>query len=127
MNDPRESNCYNKAYTVDLLGNVVGGSPCIYNNQSIDLLEQVAVASIKKGEPVWFGCEVTKRFASKQGIEDLTMQVQKFHIFECCIICAVLDFGSYCFKTAMTTHLCSAPMSTSGSAKGSDCCTENHV
>lgn len=73
VHDPRETNSYGKAYTVDLLGNTVGGRMTIYNNQPIELLMQVAVESITKGEPVWFGCEVAKRFAAKQGIEDLTM------------------------------------------------------
>jgi bleomycin hydrolase len=27
--------------------------------------------SIKAGESVWFGCEVSKRFSSKLGLEDL--------------------------------------------------------
>jgi aminopeptidase C len=30
---------------------------------------------LKNGDPVWFGCEVSKRFAGKQGIEDLEMWV----------------------------------------------------
>lgn len=29
--------------------------------------------SLKNGEPVWFGCEVSKRFAAKQGIQDLNV------------------------------------------------------
>jgi len=58
---------------VDTLNNVVGGARIIYNNQPIELIESLAAASIKKGEPVWFGCEVAKRFAAKQGIEDLTI------------------------------------------------------
>lgn len=28
---------------------------------------------MKNGEPVWFGCEVSKRFAAKQGIQDLNV------------------------------------------------------
>jgi len=35
------------------------------------------VQSITGGEPVWFGCEVAKRFAAKQGIEDLTIHDYK--------------------------------------------------
>lgn len=33
----------------------------------------LVTTSLKNGEPVWFGCEVSKRFAAKQGIEDLTI------------------------------------------------------
>lgn len=73
MTDPRPANKYNEMYTVDYLGNVVGGRPVMYNNQPVELLMEMVAASIKKGEPIWFGCEVSKRFAVKLGIEDLTM------------------------------------------------------
>lgn len=73
VNDPRPSNPYNNAFTVAFLGNMIGGRQIIYNNQPIDLLMQLAATSIKNNEPVWFGCEVSKRFANKAGIEDLTM------------------------------------------------------
>ncbi|XP_036341939.1 bleomycin hydrolase-like, partial [Rhagoletis pomonella] len=71
VNDPRPSSMYDQTYTVDCLGNVVGGRPVLYNNQQVEKLLQLVVASLKAGEAVWFGCEVSKRFASKQGIEDL--------------------------------------------------------
>lgn len=69
--DPRASNVYGQAYTVEYLGNVVGGRPVLYNNQPVELLMELVAASLKNGDPVWFGCEVSKRFAAKQGIEDL--------------------------------------------------------
>lgn len=71
VTDPRPTNPYGRAYTVDYLGNVVDGRPVIYNNQPVELLMKLAAESIKCHEPVWFGCEVAKRFAGKQGIEDL--------------------------------------------------------
>lgn len=73
VNDPRDLHPYGKLYTVDMLGNTVEGRMTIYNNQPIELLMKVASDSISSGEAVWFGCEVSKRFAAKQGIEDLTM------------------------------------------------------
>ncbi|XP_065362716.1 bleomycin hydrolase [Calliphora vicina] len=73
VTDPRPSSKYNQAYTVDCLGNVVDGRPVLYNNQPVEILLQMVVASIKAGEPVWFGCEVSKRFAPRQGIEDLNV------------------------------------------------------
>jgi len=73
VTDPRPTNPFGKIYTVDCLGNMVGGRLCIYNNQPVDLLMELAAKSIKDGEPVWFGCEVSKRFASKQGIQDLNI------------------------------------------------------
>ncbi|KAL5278305.1 BLMH family protein [Megaselia abdita] len=71
VTDPRPTNPFNFTYTVDCLGNVVGGRPVLYNNQAPELLMTMVQNSITDGEPVWFGCEVSKRFASKQGIEDL--------------------------------------------------------
>ncbi|KAI4454906.1 bleomycin hydrolase [Holotrichia oblita] len=71
VTDPRPANEYGKAYTVDCLGNVVGGRKCIYNNQRVGTLLDLAAQSIREGDAVWFGCEVGKRFAGKQGIQDL--------------------------------------------------------
>ncbi|KRT81702.1 Peptidase, partial [Oryctes borbonicus] len=71
VTDPRPANEYGKAYTVDCLGNVVGGRKCIYNNQRVETLLELTAQSIKEGDAVWFGCEVGKRFAGKQGIQDL--------------------------------------------------------
>lgn len=62
-----------QAYTVDCLGNVVDGRPVLYNNQPVEVLLEMVASSIKANEPVWFGCEVSKRFAGKQGIEDLNV------------------------------------------------------
>uniref|UniRef100_A0ABD2W3X4 Bleomycin hydrolase n=1 Tax=Trichogramma kaykai TaxID=54128 RepID=A0ABD2W3X4_9HYME len=71
VNDTRPSNKFDEIYTVDCLGNMVGGKPTIYNNQPAQLLMEFCAESIKNNEPVWFGCEVSKRFVSKLGIQDL--------------------------------------------------------
>ncbi|XP_008205982.1 bleomycin hydrolase isoform X1 [Nasonia vitripennis] len=71
VTDPRTTNPFGKIYTVDCLGNVVGGRPTIYNNQPPELLMKLCAESIKNNEPVWFGCEVSKRFSGKAGIEDI--------------------------------------------------------
>lgn len=39
----------------------------------VELLIDLVATSLKNGEPVWFGCEVSKRFAAKQGIQDLNV------------------------------------------------------
>lgn len=71
VTDPRPTNPFEKLYTLDCLGNVWGGGPVLYNNQAPELLIKLCVDSIKNNEPVWFGCEVSKRYASKQGLNDL--------------------------------------------------------
>jgi len=72
VSDPRLDNPYDKLYTVEYLGNMVGGKPVLYINQSIDKLKEYAAASIRDGEAVWFGCDV-RQFLSwkKYGMEDL--------------------------------------------------------
>jgi len=71
VTDPRPSNPPGATYTVDCLGNVLGGKPTVYNNQPVETLIEIAAKSIQSGEPVWFGCEIGKHTASKQGILDL--------------------------------------------------------
>lgn len=71
VTDPRPNNPYDKLYTVDCLGNVVGGKTTRYNNQPVELLMKLCAESIKNNEPVWFGCDVNKRLVDKQGIHDV--------------------------------------------------------
>uniref|UniRef100_A0A671NTJ1 Bleomycin hydrolase n=1 Tax=Sinocyclocheilus anshuiensis TaxID=1608454 RepID=A0A671NTJ1_9TELE len=73
VNDPRPQNPYGKLYSVEFLGNMVGGRRTLYNNQSIELLKKAAADSIKSGEAVWFGCDVGKHFHSKLGINDMNV------------------------------------------------------
>ncbi len=42
MSDPRPSHPYGRTYSIDCLGNVIGGKPVIYNNQPIDALITLA-------------------------------------------------------------------------------------
>lgn len=71
VTDPRPSNPYGQLYTIDYLGNVVGGRPTLYNNQPPQLLMELCAESIKHNEAVWFGCDVNKRMMTKQGIQDI--------------------------------------------------------
>ena len=49
-NDPRPANAYDKLYTVQYLGNVIGGNKTLYINQPIEKLKEAASASIKDNE-----------------------------------------------------------------------------
>lgn len=42
-------------YTVQRLGNVVGGRPVLYVNTEIDILKNVAIDLLQRNIPVWFG------------------------------------------------------------------------
>ncbi|RVE53932.1 hypothetical protein evm_001335 [Chilo suppressalis] len=71
VSDPRESNPFGQLYTLQCLGNVLGGRQTAYNNQPIETLIKAVRDSIVGGEAVWFGCEVSKRFERKHGLTDL--------------------------------------------------------
>lgn len=74
ISDPRPDNRYGKLYTLDMLNNMAGGRKVLYNNQPIEVLIKAAQESIvTRGEPVWYGCQVSKRFSDKLGLEDLKM------------------------------------------------------
>jgi bleomycin hydrolase len=67
---PQPSKEFHQLYTIQYLGNVLGGRKIRYLNVEIELLKQTAIAMIKKGEPVWFGCDVGKGLERELGILD---------------------------------------------------------
>jgi bleomycin hydrolase len=64
VNDPRPSSPLEATFTVDYLGNVVGGPPVTYLNVEVQLIKDIAAATIQGGEPVWFGCDVGKMMSN---------------------------------------------------------------
>ncbi|KAI8984612.1 peptidase C1B, bleomycin hydrolase [Mycotypha africana] len=68
INDPR--NAYNKLYTVDRLGNIVGGGPIRYINTTSENQKQLAVNVLKSNRPVWFGCDVGQFSNNELGAMD---------------------------------------------------------
>ncbi len=70
VHDPRESSPYGRTFTVEHLGNVVGGEIVKYLNVEIDLMKEVAMKTLVDGEPVWFGCDVGKMMRRDLGVWD---------------------------------------------------------
>lgn len=70
VHDPRPGHELNKTYTVQYLGNVIGGKPVTYLNVDVDLMKDLARESIEGGEPVWFGCDVGKMMHRSLGLWD---------------------------------------------------------
>ncbi|MDI6733507.1 MAG: C1 family peptidase [Planctomycetota bacterium] len=68
INCPTRDKPYHKMYTLQYLGNMVGGKIIRYLNVDIDTLKNTAVRMIRKGEPVWFGCDVGKMLYREGGI-----------------------------------------------------------
>ncbi|AMM21921.1 aminopeptidase [Frondihabitans sp. PAMC 28766] len=67
VDDPRSAHAKGEALTVANLGNVRGGSEVRYVNAPIEVMKQLAAASIVQGEPVWFGCDVGQQVLRKEG------------------------------------------------------------
>lgn len=103
VSDPRPEHCYGKLYTIDLLGNVLGGEVTSYNNQPIEMLMEMTVASIKAGQPVWFGCDVSKRYAMKPGVEDLFIHDFKT-LLDVDIQVELNKAQRLCFGESLMTH-----------------------
>jgi bleomycin hydrolase len=68
VNDPR--NPYLRTYTVDRLGNMVGGSGVRYLNVPAQVMADAAIATLRDGEPVWFGCDASQAWRTDVGILD---------------------------------------------------------
>lgn len=58
INAPTADKPFNKSYTVELLGNVVGGKQVKYLNVDMSTFKKLAIAQLEQGESVWFGCDV---------------------------------------------------------------------
>jgi bleomycin hydrolase len=70
VNDPRPSSPIGATFTVEYLGNVVGGPPVTYLNVGVQVIKDVAAATITGGEPVWFGCDVGKMMSDEYAVWD---------------------------------------------------------
>lgn len=81
INAPTEDKPFYKSYSVSYLGNVIEGRPVKYVNLPIEELKKAAIAQMKDGEPVWFGCDVGKRSSRDGGIMD-TELYDLDHLFD---------------------------------------------
>ncbi|MGO2852733.1 MAG: C1 family peptidase [Tetragenococcus koreensis] len=68
INAPTEDKPYNKSYTVEMLGNVVGGKQVKYLNADMESFKKLAIAQLEQGESVWFGCDVGQSSNRQGGI-----------------------------------------------------------
>lgn len=68
INAPTADKPYYKTFTVDFLGNVVSGRPVKYLNLPADDMRDLAIAQMRDGEPVWFGCDVGKLLMRDYGL-----------------------------------------------------------
>ena len=70
VHDPRASSPVGRTFTVQYLGNIVGGERVIYLNVDIALMKEITKRTLEGGDPVWFGCDVGKMMQRNLGIWD---------------------------------------------------------
>lgn len=73
INAPTDDKPFGRTYTVQRLGNVVGGNIVKYLNVPVEELKKAASSQLLDDEVVWFGCDVGKFLNRKLGIMDLNM------------------------------------------------------
>ncbi len=70
INAPTADKPFYRRYTVDMLGNVREGAPVCYINLPIGELKAAAIAQLRDGEPVWFGCDMGPMIGRDSGVMD---------------------------------------------------------
>ncbi|WP_125591103.1 C1 family peptidase [Companilactobacillus jidongensis] len=70
INAPTTDKPYNHVYTVEMLGNVLGGRQVRHLNLEINDFKNLAVKQLQDGEAVWFGSDVGQSSDRKIGIMD---------------------------------------------------------
>ena len=73
INSPTADKPFMKTYTVEMLGNVVGGRQVKHLNLEMNDLKQLAIEQLKRGESVWFGSDVGQSSNSQKGIMDTSL------------------------------------------------------
>jgi bleomycin hydrolase len=73
VHDPRPSSPAGRTFTVEYLGNVLGGPPVTYLNVDISMIKDIAAKTLQGGEPVWFGCDVGKMMSNDYAVWDANL------------------------------------------------------
>ena len=68
---PTSDKPFMRTYTVSRLGNVVEAGGVRYLNLPPADLKAAAIAQLRDGEPVWFGCDVDQSYVRADGMMDL--------------------------------------------------------
>ncbi|KGO31796.1 hypothetical protein Q757_05000 [Oenococcus alcoholitolerans] len=71
INAPTDDKPYGKTYTIENLGNVVGGRQVKHLNLKLDQFKQAAINQLKDGQSVWFGVDMGPQVDRQTGIMSL--------------------------------------------------------
>lgn len=101
INAPTADKPFNHMYTVEMLGNVLGGRQVRHLNLDMQTFRKVAIEQLKHGESVWFGSDVGQESDRKKGIMDTNLyhQDELFDIDFSMSKAERLDYGE-----SMMTH-----------------------
>lgn len=77
INAPTADKPYNQLYTVEMLGNVVGGRQVRHLNLTNDDFKQLAIKQLQAGESIWFGSDVGQSSDRQLGIMDTAIYQQE--------------------------------------------------
>lgn len=101
INAPTADKPFNHMYTVEMLGNVLGGRQVRHLNLDMQTFRKVAIEQLKHGESVWFGSDVGQESDRKKGIMDINLyhQDELFDIDFSMSKAERLDYGE-----SMMTH-----------------------
>ncbi|GER67420.1 aminopeptidase C [Weizmannia acidilactici] len=73
INAPTKDKPFGKTYTVQYLGNVIGGKPIKYLNVDMETFKNLAIRQLKDNRSVWFGCDVAESSDRNEGIMDTAL------------------------------------------------------
>ena len=76
INAPTVDKPYNQMYTIEMLGNVVGGRQVRHLNVNMQTFAEAALKQLQAGESVWFGCDVGQESDRQKGIMDTNLYHQ---------------------------------------------------
>ncbi|MCP6717163.1 aminopeptidase, partial [Klebsiella pneumoniae] len=68
INAPTDDKPYNHTYTIEMLGNVLGGREVKHLNVSMADFKQLAIKQLQAGQSVWFGCDVGQSSDRQKGV-----------------------------------------------------------
>ena len=71
VNSPNKA--FNKLYTVQYSGNMVGGQETSFLNVDVKTMKQATADMIRGNHAVWFGCDVGKMLETAMGAMDLSI------------------------------------------------------
>jgi bleomycin hydrolase len=71
INSPNKD--FNRLYTVEYSGNVVGGQETRFLNVDLKTMKKATTEMVKANHPVWFGCDVGKMLETAMGAMDLSI------------------------------------------------------